>query len=161
MPANYPTLPTAAGTRLLVSTTLPDTHDAQGFAALNANAQNIGFLTETGGFPRAVREYGTVDLLSGKRFHFPTVEDVETMTPSFVYQDGDAGQAVLEQNADGETLLSFIYVLPSGLNVCIVGYATGYAPVVTTSLNVVSGTVTIRPVAPDAGDYVIRHKPAA
>ena len=160
MPANYPTLPTAAGTRLLVSTTLPDTHDAAGFAALNAAATNVGFLMETGGFPRAVREYGQVDLLSGKRFHFPTVEDVETMTPTFVYQDGDAGQAILEANADGETLLSFIYVLPSGLNVCIVGYATGYAPIVSSSTELVSGSITIRPVAPDAGSYVIRHTAA-
>ena len=130
------------------------------FAALVAGASTVGFLIEAGGFPRAVREFGNVDLLDGKRFYFPTIEDVETMTPTFVYQATDAGQAILETNADGKTLLSFIYVLPSGLNVCVVGYATGYAPTVTTALEVVTGSVTIRPVAPDDGAYVVRHTPA-
>lgn len=154
--AEYPTLATAAGTRLLVSTTLPSTHDAAGFAAIKGTATVVGYVTDAGGFPREVREFGRQELLDGTRFFTPNVADVATVSPTFIFQDTDAGQDLIESNADGLTLLAFIYDLPSAMNVGCVGYATGYAPNVTGPNDPVTATVNIQPVFEASGVAVVR-----
>lgn len=159
--ADYPELATAAGTRLLVSTTLPTTHDGAGFEAVKGSATVIGFITDPGGFPRAVREFNSTDLLDGTRYYTPTVENMETVTPTFVFQDADPGQIILDENADGLTLLTFIYDLPGVRNVGCVGYATGYAPDISGPNDPVTATVNIQPVFEASGVGVIRWNDGA
>lgn len=154
--ADYPELATAAGTRLLVSTTLPATHDGPGFDTAKGTATVVGFVTDPGGFPRAVREFNPTDLLDGRRYYTPTVENMETVTPTFVFQDADPGQIILNDNADGLTLLTFIYDLPGVRNVGVVGYATGYAPNITGPNDPVTATVNIQPVFTAEGQGVVR-----
>ena len=157
--ALYPSVANAAGTVLRVSTTLPATHDAAGFQAI-VDWTEVGYVTEMGGFPREVIEYGRAQTFNQGEFLYAQTPTIPEISPTVIFQDDDAGQDIIEANADGETKLAIEYVLPSGLHVAVVAYVSGYAPTATSPSEPVGATFTIAPLRPSTGAAVIRHTPA-
>ena len=160
--ALYPSVANAAGTVLRVSATIPATHDQAGFEAITtADAwTEVGYVTEMGGFPREVIEYGRAQTFNQGEFLYAQTPTIPEISPTVIFQDDDAGQDIIETNADGETQLAVEYVLPSGLHVGVVAYVSGYAPTATSPNEPVGATFTIAPLRPSEGAAVVRHTPA-
>ena len=157
--AVYPTAGNAAGTMLRVSTTIPATHDAAGFTAI-VDWVEIGYVTNMGGFPREDVTYGRAQTFNQGEFLYSQPATYPEITPEVIFQDDDAGQDLIETNADGQTHLSFDYVLPSGRHISIVGYASGYAPTAASPTEPIGATFRIAPVKPVGEDAIVRWTPA-
>lgn len=145
MPAEYPMLANAAGTTISISATAPATHDTAGFEAVTGWLP-IGAVVNSGGFPRAVREFDDVDLLDGTSLVIAQNERMEAIEVEAVYQGEDAGQLAIAEAADGRTVRWFRWALPSGTNIYCAGYVTGYGPTAETSADYVSAGFTIKPI---------------
>lgn len=147
MPAEYPTLANAAGTTISISETAPATHDTAGFDAVTESAWlKIGAVVNSGGFPRAVREFDDVDLLDGGTMVIVQSERMEAVEVEAVYQGSDAGQDAIATASDGQTIRWFRWALPNGTKVYCAGYVTGYGPTAETSADYVSARFTIKPI---------------
>lgn len=156
MPASYPSLATAAGTTISISTTAPATHDKSGFDAItNTNWKTIGAVVNSGGFPRAVREFDDVRLLDGSSLVITRGETMDTLEVEAVYQPGDTGQQAVAAAANGKTLAWFRWQLPTGTKVYCAAYVTGYAPSAATSDDYVGVTFTIKPIFDATGAGVV------
>lgn len=145
MPAEYGSLANAAGTTISISTTAPATHDTAGFEAVTG-WQTIGAVVNSGGFPRAVREFNDVDLLDGTSLVIAQNERMEPVEVEAVYQPDDTGQLAVASAADGQTVRWFRWALPNGTNVYAAGYVTGYGPTAETSADYVAARFTIKPI---------------
>lgn len=147
MPAVYNSLATAAGTTLSIATTAPANHDAVGFDGITpANWTVIGAVVNTGGFPRASREFEDVSLLDGTSMVIAQAQTMESIEVECVYQPANTGQVAVAAAADGKTMRWFRWVLPNGTKIYCAGYVTGYSPNAATSDDYVSVTFTIKPV---------------
>lgn len=155
MPASYPSLATAAGTTISISTTAPATHTEAGFEAVTGWIE-IGAVVNGGGFPRAMREFDEVRLLDGSSLVITRGETMDTIEVEAVYQDADAGQIAVEAASDGKTIRWFRWQTPSGLSVYCAAYVTGYAPTAATSDDYVGVTFTIKPIFDVEGVGVVR-----
>ena len=83
MPATYPQLATAAGTTISISTTAPAEHNETGFEGITTWVE-IGQIVNSGGFPKAVRDFNDVNLLSGVVLVIPLNETMETELTDFL-----------------------------------------------------------------------------
>lgn len=147
MPVEYPTLATAAGTEIHISTTAPATHNAAGFDAIAANSwRRIGLVVNSGGFPKQVREYNNVNLLNGTVLVVPQNETMEALEIETVFQSTDAGQLAVEGVSGGNTVCWLRWTLPNGYKVYAAGYITGYGPSAETSEDYVANTFTFQPI---------------
>jgi hypothetical protein len=149
----YPSVASASGTEIYVSTVAPATHDEAGFEAIAGGSWNkVGYLT-SGSLPKPVRNYNEVKTLDGNVFVVTGTESMADIEFGCVYQPGDAGQDVLEANSDGVTLLYWKAVLPGATakTVFWAGYSTGYSPAFTDVEGHVSADVTCKPVFDDQG----------
>lgn len=146
MPVEYPTLATAAGTALHITTTAPATHNAAGFTGIaEAQWRRVGLVVNTGGFPKQVREYNNVNLLDGSVLVVPQNESMEALEVEAVFSPTDVGQTAVEAASNGNTVVWFRWTLPSGYRVYCAGYVTGYGPSAETSEDYVANTFTIQP----------------
>ena len=156
MPAVYPSLASAAGTKLSISTTAPATHTVAGFDGIAAGSwKDVGFITSPGGFPRGVREYEDVDLLDGSSLVIIQPERMESIEVEAVYQPEDAGQAAVQAASNGKTIVWFRWTTPAGRKVYCAGYVTGYAPNVEDVTGYVSATFTIKPIYDATGSGAV------
>lgn len=147
MPASYPSLPTAAGTTISISTTAPATHDAAGFTAVAAASwKEIGMVVNGGGFPKTKRDFTEVNLLNGTSIVIPTNQTMEDIEVEAVYQENDAGQAAVEGVSDGKTICWFRWATPAGTKVYAAGYVTNFGPSAETAEDYVATTFTIKPI---------------
>lgn len=144
MAAEYPQLATAAGTTISISLTAPSDHNEAGFDGI-ATWEEIGLVVNSGGFPKAVREFNDVKLLSGATLVIPLSETMEDIEVEAVYQESDAGQTDVESVADGLTVAWFKWETPAGTKVYCAGYVTGYGPSAETSDDYVANMFTIKP----------------
>lgn len=154
MPATYPTIANASGTTVGVTTSVPGSHDASGFGALSYTT--IGQVVTPGSLPKEFREYTDVDLLDGTTLPVIGPKRMEDLNIETVFQGDDAGQAIIEANADGETELFFEFALPSGDKVYCAGYATNYGPTVDSPTGYVASNFTVKPIFDSAGNGVVR-----
>lgn len=145
MAASYPQLATAAGTTISISTTAPTEHDETGFEGITSWVE-IGQVVNSGGFPKAVRDFNDVNLLSGVVLVIPLNETMENIEVEAVYQETDAGQEDIEGVADGKTVAWFKWETPAGTKVYCAGYVTGYGPSAETSEDYIANTFTIKPI---------------
>lgn len=147
MPAIYPTLATAAGTTISITDTPPSDHNAAGFSGIAAADWDvIGAVVNSGGFPKAVRQFNDVDLLDGTTLVIPLTERMEDLSVDAVYQGSNSGQQAVAAASDGNTIRWFRWVTPSGLSVYCAGYVTGYGPSANTSQDYVGAMFTIKPI---------------
>lgn len=152
MPASYPTIASAAGTKLSISTTAPATHNPAGFDAIAAGSwKDVGYVVNPGGFPRGTRDYEDVDLLDGRSLVIIGPERMEAIEVECVYQPDDAGQTAVQAASDGKTTVWFRWQLPSGKKIYAAAYVNGYAPNVEDAGGYVSATFTIKPIYDAAG----------
>lgn len=145
MPATYPQLAIAAGTTISISLVAPSEHDEAGFEAITAWAE-IGMVVNSGGFPKAMRDFNDVNLLSGVVLVIPLNETMKNIEVEAVYQETDAGQEAIESVTDGKTVAWFKWETPAGTKVYCAGYVTGYGPSAETSEGYVANTFTIKPI---------------
>lgn len=156
MPATYPTLATAAGTTIAISTTAPAAHTVAGFDGIAAGSWRvIGAVVNSGGFPKAVREFDDIRLLDGSALVIAKGETMEAMEVEAVYQPGDTGQQAVAAASNGKTIVWFKWQLPSGAKVYCAGYVTGYGPSAETSDDYVGVSFTIKPIFDAAGAGVV------
>lgn len=156
MPATYPSLSTAAGTTIAISTTPPATHDKVGFDAIVAGSWKvIGAVVNSGGFPKAMREFDDVRLLDGSSLVIARGETMDNIEIEAVYQPGDTGQAAVATVADGKTIAWFKWQTPRGDKVYCAGYVTGYGPSAETADDYVGVQFTIKPLFDTAGKGVV------
>lgn len=147
MAAEYPTLATAAGTTFSITTTAPANHDQAGFTGIASGSwTEVGAIVNTGGFPKTMRQFTDVDLLSGVSLVIPTTEQMDTLTIEAVYQGSDAGQQAVAAASDGKTIVWGRWVTPGGLSVYAAGYITGYGPSANTSQDYVGTTFMFKPI---------------
>ncbi len=155
----FPTQASASGTKLYVTTTEPATVDQAGWEAIaGASWSECGRLT-SGGIPKPVRNYNDVNQLDGKTFTITGTENMAEIEYGCVFQPDDAGQAVVDANADGVTLLYWKVELPDGYINYFAGYATGYSPTFTDVEGHVSADFTVKAVFDDSGVGVTRVAP--
>ena len=156
MPAVYPEIASATGTKLSISTTAPTAHTVAGFDGIAAGSwRDVGFIVNTGGFPRGSREYDSVDLLDGSSLVMIQPERMESIEVECVYQPTDTGQQAVQTASNGKTIVWFRWTLPSGRKIYCAAYVTGYAPNAATSSDYVSATFTIKPIYDATGVGVI------
>ena len=156
MPATYPTLATAAGTTIAISTTAPATHTVAGFDGIAAGSWRvIGAVVNSGGFPKAVREFDDVRLLDGSGLVITRGETMDTLEVEAVYQPGDTGQQAVATAANGKTVVWFRWVTPAGTKIYCAGYVTGYGPSAETADDYVGVQFTIKPLFDTAGKGVV------
>ena len=147
MPAVYPSLASAAGTKLSISTTAPATHDEAGFEAIAESSwEDIGYVVNAGGLPRGVREYEDVDLLDGRSMVIVGPERMEGIEIECVYQPGDEGQQTVRAAADGKTVVWLRWSLPMGQDIYAAAYLSGYAPSIEGAGSYVGVIFTARPI---------------
>lgn len=149
----YPSVASASGTKLYVTTTAPATHDEAGFEAiLSGDWDECGYLT-SGGIPKPVRNYSDVKTLDGKVFVVTGTESMADIEFGCVYQPSDAGQTTVSDNSDGVTLLYWKEVLPGAGSeqIYFAGYCTGYAPSFTDIEGHISADFTVKPIFDTAG----------
>lgn len=147
MPAEYPTLPTAAGTTVSISVTAPASHDVAGFDAIpDLSWKEIGLVVNTGGFPVQVRDFSDVNLLNGSVLIIPGNEKMDQINIEAVFQRLDEGQLLAEQASDGKTVIWLRWVLPDGFTVYAAGYITGYGPTASQSTDYVACKFTFVPI---------------
>lgn len=147
----YPSVASASGTLVYITTTQPATHNAAGFDAL-ADWEAIGYLT-TGGLPKPVREFKKVKTLDGNEFVVTGSETMDQIEFGCIFQPGNQGQADVEAAADGVTLCFIKQQLP-GAGVkprYAAGYITGYAPNYTAADDEVTANFMFQPIFDDAG----------
>ena len=143
----YPSLATAAGTTISISTTAPAAHTVAGFDGIAAGSWRvIGAVVNSGGFPRAMREFDDIRLLDGSALVIAKSETMDAMEVEAVYQPGDTGQQAVAAASNGKTIAWFKWQLPSGAKVYCAGYVTGYGPTAETSADYVSARFTIKPI---------------
>lgn len=145
MAAVYPQLATASGTTISISATAPGSHDKAGFEAV-LTWEEIGLIVNSGGFPKASRNFSDVDLLDGSSLVIPLNESMETINVEAVYQETDAGQIAVEAAADGQKIRWFKWQTPAGTKVYCAGYVTNYGPSANTSQDYVGASFTIKPI---------------
>lgn len=147
---------TAAGTTIAISTTAPATHNVAGFDAITtANWRVIGAVVNTGGFPKAMREFDDVRLLDGSSLVIARGETMDTLEVEAVYQPGDTGQQAVAAAANGKTLAWFKWTTPAGAKVYCAGYVTGYGPSAETADDYVGVQFTIKPIFDATGAGVV------
>lgn len=118
MPTTYPSLATAAGTTISISTTAPATHTQAGFDGIaSANWKVIGAVVNGGGFPRSVREFDDVRLLDGTALVIAKNESMEPLEVQAVYQPGDAGQLAVAGVANGRVIAWYRWQTPAGAKI--------------------------------------------
>lgn len=145
MPANYPTLASAAGTTISISLTAPANHDVAGFDGITG-WKEIGAVVNSGGFPRQVRSYDDIDLLDGTSLVLPQNERMEPLNVEAVYQGTNPGQVDVASVSGGMTVAWFRWQTPAGRRVYCAGYVTGYGENANTSQDYVAAMFTIRPI---------------
>ena len=159
MPVEYPTLATAAGTEIHISTTAPASHDVAGFdGVLEASWLRVGAVVNSGGFPKSTRDFETVNLLDGTSLVIPQNEQMEALEIETVYQPSDAGQNAVEAASNGTTIRWMRWTLPNGHKTYAAGYITGYGPSAESSEDYVASTFTFQPIFDVNKVGVVRSK---
>lgn len=123
MPASYPSVASASGTTLAVTASVPDTHDASGFAALSYTT--IGKVLSSN-LPRRTRTSNVKKYLDGTTGRVFGAQEMPEVPVQVTWNSNDAGVTIVRNNDDGATRLFFKWTLPSGDKVYCAGYVTSF-----------------------------------
>ncbi len=155
----FPTLASASGTRLHVTTTEPATNDQTGWEAIVSGAwSEVGRLT-SGSAPRPVRQFNERRQLDGGTFIITGAEQMADIEYNCVFQPDDAGQTIVDGNSDGQSILYWRLTFPNGYKVYFAGYATGYSPTFDDVESEVSANFVVKALFDDQRVGVVRVAP--